>query len=222
MKILDAKIRNYSEFDNLPTLEVLVDKIPDRDSLVYDQKGSFYFAEKDGYVSFFHYSRPGEGYGGRKFTINVNGKQKYLIGPWSSNSVSMEQAGFQRTANVSLTDDPKVMEKGYTFYGANLTFEKFEEACKIANGLVGQDRHGFLHPMPRCEDCGNHNTQKYRTLHDEGKKYPKIIRKILCEKCAMGYNLREDKISSEVNYEIKDLKRSINNECLNVQLQVFG
>jgi len=222
MKILAAKVRNYSEFDNLPTLEVLVDKIPDYDSLVYDQKGSSYFAEKDGYVNFFHYKNPGEGYGGHKFTINVNGEQKDLYGPWSSNSEAMCQAGFQRSVDVSLTDDPKVMEKGHTFYGAHLTLEKFIEACDVAHCVFGQDKHGFISPMSKCEDCGFPYTQKYRTLHDEGNKYPKVIRKMLCKKCSLGYNLREDPISSEVSYEITNKKRSVNSECSSEQKSILG
>lgn len=222
MKILAAKVYNNPEFDNLPTLKVLVDNIPDHDSLVYDQKGNSYFAEKDGYVNFFYYQRAGEGYGGYKFTINVNGEQKDLYGPWSSNSEAMFQAGFQRTVDVSLTDDPKAFEKGYSFNAAHLTLAKFVEACNIARCLFGQDRHGFINPMPSCEDCGHPNTQKYRTLHDVGNKYPKVIRKMLCKKCSLGYNLREDPISSEVSYEIKDVKRSVNSECSNVQSQVLG
>lgn len=222
MKILAAKVYNNPEFDNLPTLEVLVDKIPDHNSLVYEQKGNSYFAEKDGYVNFFYYQRPGEGYGGRKFTINVNGEQKDLIGPWSSNSESMFQAGFQRSIDVSLTDDPKAFEKGYSFNAAHFTLEKFIEACIAARCLLGQDKHGFIIPMPCCEDCGNPLTQKYRTLHDEGKKYPKVIRKMLCKMCSIGYNLGTNPISSEVSYEIKNEKRSVNSECSNVQSQVLG
>lgn len=222
MKILAAKVKNLEEFDNLPTLEVLVDNIPDNDSLVYEQKGNSYFAEKDGYISFFHYSGPGEGYGGRKFTINTKDGFKDLYGPWSSNSVAMEQAGFPKTINVSLTDDPKAYEKGYTFYAAHLTFEKFVEACEVANCLYGQDKHGFISAMPNCEDCGANNTQKYRTLVDEGKKYPTCFRKILCKTCSDKYNLQEKQISSEVSYEITNEKRLVNNECDNIQTQILG
>lgn len=222
MKILAAKVRTYSEFDNLPTLEVLVDKIPDNDSLVYEQKGNSYFAEKDGYVNFFYYSRPDEGYGGRVFTINTKGGLKDLHGPWSSNSEAMYQEGFQRSVNVSITDDPKAFERGYTFNAGYLTLEKFVEACNVARCLFAQDKHGFIVPMPNCEDCGLQFTQRYRTLDDITQKYPKVIRKMLCKTCSTRYNLGTNPISNEVSYEIKDLKRSINNECSNVQLQVLG
>ena len=161
MKILAARVKNSYEFDNLPTLEVLVDKIPDNDSLVYEQKGTSYFAEKDGYVSFFYYSGPGEGYGGRKFTINTKDGFKDLHGPWSSNSVAMESAGFPKSVSVHLTDDLKAYEKGYTFFAAHLTFDKFKEACKVANCSYGQSLSGFISAMPNCEDCGANNTQKY-------------------------------------------------------------
>lgn len=222
MKILASKVKNLEEFDNLPTLEVLVDKIPDNDSLIYEQKGTSYLAEKEGYVSFFHYSGPGGGYGGSKFTINTKDGLKDLYGPWSGNSLGMEQAGFPKTVNVSLTDDPKAFEKGYTFYSAHLTFEKFKEACNVARCLPAQDRHGFICPMSSCEDCGYYFTQKYRTLVDEGKKYPKTVRKLYCKHCSQWYNLADSPISSEVSYEITNEKRSVNNECDNIQTQILG
>lgn len=41
-------------------------------------------------ADFFAYTGPGTGYGGRKFTIKMNdGTQRVLIGPWSSNSGSV-------------------------------------------------------------------------------------------------------------------------------------
>jgi hypothetical protein len=222
MKILAAKVRNSYQFDNLPTLEVLVDKIPNNDSLVYEQKSNSYFAEKDGYVSFFYYSSPGEGFGGHKFTINTKDGLKDLHGPWSSNSVAMENAGFPKTVNVCLTDDPKAFEKGYTFYSAHLTFEKFIEACEVANCLYGQNQSGFIHAMPRCEDCKFPYTQKYRTLVDEGNKYPKCLRKILCEKCAAKYNTGDHQFSSIVSYEITNEKRVINSMADDTQVQILG
>lgn len=222
MKILAAKIRTYSEFDNLPTLEVLVDKIPDNESLVYEQKGNSYFAEKEGYVSFFYYSRPDEGYGGTVFTINTKGGLKDLHGPWSSNSEAMYQAGFQRSVNVSITDDPKAFERGYTFNAGYLTLEKFAEACAIAKCVIAQDKHGFIISMPSCEDCGYLLTQKYRTLDDITQKYPKVIRKMLCKTCSTRYNLGTSIVSREVSYEIKHIKRSTSNSLSHEQISILG
>jgi len=223
MKILKAKVRNSTEFDNLPTLEVLVDEIPDYKSLVYEQKGCCYFAEKDGLVDFYYYSSPGEGYGGSKFSIIMkDGSTKVLEGPWSGNSLGMEQAGFMRSVNVSLTDDPKVFEKGYTFSGAHLTLDKFIEACKVADCLVAQSELGFIDPMSKCEDCSFPQTQKYRTLVDIGKEYPKTVRRLLCEKCAKNYDLCSKPISIVVSYELTNEKRVVNSMASSDQVSILG
>lgn len=202
MKILKAKVKDYDQFDNLPTLEILVDKIPDNDSLIYEQKGSSYFAEKDGFVSFFYYNEPGRGYGGRIFTINTKDGKKDLIGPWSSNSKAMKDSGFMDSVGVSITDDPKVMEKGFTFFAGHITYELFVETCNSIKCSVGKDKYDFYNPMPYCK-CSFPYTQKYRIdlPLKEGEKFPKMIRKIACKKCIKEYNLNCNPISSEVVYE---------------------
>ena len=142
MKILNAKVNWMKGYANDPYLEVLVDKIP-RDDLRYEQKGELFFAEHEGYVSFFAYSGPGDGYGGSRFDIIMkDGSKKTLIGPWSSRPGVMNNAGFALCTGVSITDDPKVFERGHTFYGGNLTLEKAKEAATIAEVFMVEKKDG--------------------------------------------------------------------------------
>jgi hypothetical protein len=128
MKILDMKVHWYENFDNEPELMLLVDKLPDHDDLRYEKKGPLYFAEKDGYVSFFAYSQPGDGYGGRVFPIVLtDGTKMDLKGPWSSRAGAMNRAGFVPCLDVIITDDPEVWKKGYTFYAAHVTKKLVDE-----------------------------------------------------------------------------------------------
>lgn len=55
-------------------------------SFRYTKKQGYYWAEKDGIVSFYYYIQPGPGFGGRKFTLNMqDGSREVLSGPWSGN-----------------------------------------------------------------------------------------------------------------------------------------
>ncbi|HRR49605.1 MAG TPA: hypothetical protein P5293_06605 [Bacteroidales bacterium] len=128
MKILDMKVCWYENFDNDPQLQILVDKMPDFDDLLYEKKDGLYFAEKDGYVSFFVYTKPGEGFGGRVFPITLtDGTKVDLKGPWSSRAGVMNKAGFEPCLDVHLTDDPEVWKRGYTFYAAHVTKKLVDE-----------------------------------------------------------------------------------------------
>lgn len=211
MKILDVKFDGYYDFDNTPRLKLLVDHIPT--DLVYDQKGNSYFAEKDGFVDFYYYQSPGEGFGGRKFDLNMkDGSVKSLYGPWSSNSKAMFDAGFPDSIDVSITDEQKCWERGYTFFAGNITLDLFKQACKKINAVFGRDRNGFYVPMINCE-CGRGYTQKYRTSTG---------RKIMCEDCAKNQGLDEKNISSYINYGMVEIKNVFNNpESSNEQLSIF-
>lgn len=132
MKILDADIDWMERCGNDPRIKILVDRMPRLEELTYQQKGSLYFGELDGYVSFFFYQQPDEGYGGRHFDINMmDGSQKTLIGPWSSCSSVMNDAGFTPCTEVSITDDPEVWKRGHTFFAAAATVEILEPAMKL-------------------------------------------------------------------------------------------
>lgn len=129
MKALNAKIDWMERYANDPHLMLLVDHIPSLEEMRFDQLLSLYFAELDGYVSFFSYSQPDKGYGGRTFTLQMtDGSTKTLIGPWSSNPAAMEYAGFTPSIDCSLTDDPSAWEKGFNFFAGHCTITFAEQA----------------------------------------------------------------------------------------------
>lgn len=136
MKILDAKVDWYKQYANHPVMKVLVDRIPKMEELRYIYKDGLYYGELDGYVRFLYKmgDRQEEGFGGTHYAITlVNGERKILKGPWSSRAGVANQLGFGPCADVSMTEEKSVMERGYTFYGGGaITLPLLEEAAKIA------------------------------------------------------------------------------------------
>ncbi len=123
-------------YANRPTLQVLVNKIPDSRDYVYEKRGPMYFGLVNGIAQFKFYNGPGRGYGGSTFNLKMkDGSTESLKGPWSSNAAAMTEVGFPATTEVSLTENPHVMERGHTFYGGySVTVEALAAACK-AQGL---------------------------------------------------------------------------------------
>lgn len=140
MKVLKAKIDLVEGYANDPRLQVLVDKMPKQEDLIFDQKGTLYFAELDGYVQFFHYEKPGQGYGGAHYFLHVKDERskglvlKELIGPWSSRSGCMNNAGFTPCIEVSITDNAEDFDRGYTFYAGDITIELAKKAIDLIPG----------------------------------------------------------------------------------------
>lgn len=152
MKILKARA---DEFNGELRLAVLVDEIPPSDSLIFQRKevydksgklqGTMYYAETDdGYVRFYYADENSKrGYGGSTFTLNVQDNdtitQVHVVGPWSSRAGCVHELGFGPCVETIITDDPKVWERGYTYYGAHLTLEVAKKAaamCKPPLTLV--------------------------------------------------------------------------------------
>lgn len=138
MKLLKARVRWMEGYANDPTLEILVDKMPELSDLRYQKKGTLYYAELDGYVNFFHYSGPGQGYGGRGFELKMaDGSTEVLKGPFSSRSGVMNAAGFGPCLDVSITDNPESFERGYTFYAGSVALslvKGMEHIVEIGDG----------------------------------------------------------------------------------------
>ncbi len=100
MNITHAAVEWYEEYSNSPTLYIEVDGfLPSVEDYRYEQRGSCYFGQHEsGCCSFFSYTSPGEGYGGREFRLTmIDGSQQVLKGPWSGNELSMAAAGFPMT-----------------------------------------------------------------------------------------------------------------------------
>jgi hypothetical protein len=95
MIILKAHVDWHEGWANFPSIALAVDSLPKMDDLRYEERAGIYYAERDGYVSFFYWTEPGEGYGGRTFVLKmVDGSERSLQGPWSSNPGHVNSVGF--------------------------------------------------------------------------------------------------------------------------------
>lgn len=81
-------------FANRPIFKFHIDGVPRLDDYRFKKNGSMYYAEKDGAVRFFSYSKPGDGFGGDHFRLTMeDGSKEVLIGPWSSRAFVAMVAG---------------------------------------------------------------------------------------------------------------------------------
>jgi hypothetical protein len=129
MKIIDARVDWFEEYDNAPSLRVLFDKEPDYKTLRYQKKGCLYLAQQGPFVNFFYYTRPGEGYGGRVFSIVLEDDTPVdLVGPWSSNSSCLNQAGFTPCREIAYASDLETWKRGFTFCSGAITIDAWKEA----------------------------------------------------------------------------------------------
>ncbi len=144
MKTLKTRVRWNKEWANDPYLEVLVDKLPKQTELRYQKIGNWlYFAELDGYVSFFCYTGPSDGFGGSVFELTMtDGTKEDLQGPWSSRAGAVNAEVAQPVLDVSLTDDPTVFEHGHTFYAGHATKASVEAALAPELELIPVDKGG--------------------------------------------------------------------------------
>lgn len=107
MKIVSAQV-NW-DLGTRPVLGIIVDKIPNPEDLRYVRSNHLWYAELDGYVSFFSWrEKEGDngGFGSNKYDITmVDGRKKTLIGPWSSRAGAMNQCGFGPCVDVDLYEE---------------------------------------------------------------------------------------------------------------------
>lgn len=160
MNVLKAKLDYWTDtrFSNSPSAQILVEEAPVPSEYRYEYKKAgggghrIYYAEQNGFVSFFFArgpyelidynlgtkqepmiekvwaSKQDEGYARRHFVLTMkNGETHVLRGPWSSNSHAVREAGFPTCVEVTYTDDPKVWEKGYTFYSGAVNRDMMKE-----------------------------------------------------------------------------------------------
>ena len=98
-----VKVNFNDGWANSPDLELY--GVERCENFVYEQRGNLYFAvdQDSKQVSYFAYERPGQGYGGHIFTLNmVDGTTRNLIGPWSSRCAVMNEAGFPHSIECSI------------------------------------------------------------------------------------------------------------------------
>lgn len=149
MNILKGRVNWKDGWDNNPRLELLVDEIPSKDSLRYEERNDLYYAEHNGYVSFYFYTQPGNGFGGTIFDIVMkNGTERSLKGPWSSRAGVANRLGFGPCLDVSLTDKLEAFERGYTFYAGHCSLELIKKAMnriEIGSGYGFEKPHWSVH-----------------------------------------------------------------------------
>jgi hypothetical protein len=178
MNLLDAQVEWYHDCCNLPTFRLLVDDWP-RGEFRYLKRGYLYYAQHEGAVEFKYYARPGNGYGGHLYRLPMlDGSIAELKGPWSSSASAMNGARmFEHYAEVakteaepctvvSYTTDPKVWERGYTFYGGvAVTLPVLLQAADITNThLVVVATQGTF-----TNDASDEQNAIIGFGHDEGK-----------------------------------------------------
>lgn len=140
MRLLDAQVDWREDVANDPRLEVLVDEIPDRSDLRFEQEDGIWCGIKDGYASYYAWSGDGNdgGFSGRCFVVTtIDGEQVTLKGPWSSRAGCVNKRSFGPVVDVYLATDPEVLERGYTFKSGTLTLR----AAKQAIDLTDEEAH---------------------------------------------------------------------------------
>lgn len=166
MKILKARVRWKFQWMNDPELQILVDEIPE--DLVYkkiefETGDAFWFAEKDGYVSYYFESiKDRSGFYGRTFHLNTEDGPYDLVGPWSSRSAVANKYFEPKCQEVTFTADPEVWERGYTFYAGNITHEKMWKAVDLIDNVTlklvkKHDSEEYLIPVLIENDCTHEN-----------------------------------------------------------------
>ena len=213
MNLLKAKLDLYPQFDNCPSIKVLVDKMPDIKDLRYKSKNGIYYAELDDYVSFYYYKKPDQGYGGRTFNITMtDGNKKALKGPWSSNSTAVNRY-FGPCHEITITEESTVWQKGHTFYAAACTVDFWKQAVKLCgaslgiqytnsstemsseqNNIMGLGTTPDYVIVPPCNDCNDPKTLKYRIVDEKDRKY-------LCESCVKNYKVQD---KNPISYRIEE------------------
>ena len=94
MKIQESRIDWMEAWDNMPSLYIDVDTVP-QDEMVYRAYpvlggGTLYVSDNTPFVAFLLSTGDKSGYGGRKFDLNMeDGSTVTIEGPWSSNSTSV-------------------------------------------------------------------------------------------------------------------------------------
>jgi hypothetical protein len=134
MKVLEARVNWKEDCANDPSLEILVDRIPEPDTMRYRRSRNLYYAEQDGYVHFYASGPDGRGFCGDSFKLQMkDGNTTILIGPYSSRAGVMNKAGFGSPCiDVAIADNRMCWEKRIMFAGACLV--KLVAASKVDFG----------------------------------------------------------------------------------------
>jgi hypothetical protein len=174
MSLRDAKVEWMEGFDNTPGFKILVDDDwADHSEHRYEERNGIYLSIlPNGMVSFFFYKSPGDGFGGRKFTLKMkDGTERELIGPWSSNSDAVNRTFPESQVNeVTYTSEDEVWEKGFTFYAGSCTVDILIEAAKICGvNLVRAKFHRGTYVVPSLSPDKVVKPRKFTTYQYENE-----------------------------------------------------
>lgn len=151
MKILDAKVKPNLEWANSPDLVVLVDEVPSFSEALFTQHNTMYVADTNGYVRYYYYQAPGDGFGGGCIDLKMSdGTTKTLIGPWSSRAGVVNRIGCGPVMDVIVFEKREEFERGYTGMIGCLRLELALEAARMCNEKLLQygDGHGEFYYVP--------------------------------------------------------------------------
>lgn len=139
VEVLDATVEYWHHsrggaYANSAKAKLLVDELPPHDSFIYEERDKYFFAKSRGICRFYSNHNPGEGFAGRHFNLTmIDGSEVTLKGPWSGNSMGANKRGWPLCREVSITDDPEVWERGYTFSASVVTLPVLQRAILIAS-----------------------------------------------------------------------------------------
>lgn len=139
--VLDAAVNWYHHCANRPRLKVLLNHIPSRDDVTFTHAGNkeFWYGESESGVVYYysgHPDNPGSGFSGRSFELPTENGSVTLVGPGDSRASVANNYGFGPVVDVTMTDDPTVMERGHTFYAGSITLDLATEAVNLLDGVT--------------------------------------------------------------------------------------
>ena len=122
MKLLRGRVDWMEGRGNRPILYLLLQDVPPRGEMRFEQRGDLYFAERDGFCAFYSWNGTQDnGFGGAHLLITmITGENRVLQGPWSSRSSAMNDVGFGPCVEVVYSEHVKDFTCGLGRGGAVL------------------------------------------------------------------------------------------------------
>jgi hypothetical protein len=171
VRILGMEINWMLGWANPPRIHVWVDEIPGGLIMTPHRSSSknvLWYGEKKGIVRFFSdttlenslESKQEDGFAGRHFTIKTPNGEHILKGPWSSRASVMNAHHPTAIENpcteIALTDKESVFEKGFTYFGSNITIDLLTPALVSFFDLTlyQEKKHGEMVFTLNKDDCG--------------------------------------------------------------------
>jgi len=118
------------------SLKLLLNKLPNWDNVVYTRHENCIVAELEKFIRVYvHRPGTGDGFGGKEISLNLNNEGTVLFrgslwSPTSSRDIPDSVPDF---GPVSITDDPLVLLRGFTYYSAHILAPWYDELESMAN-----------------------------------------------------------------------------------------